>query len=255
MSNALSIFKREDLSVAATADAIALRDSALSVAALISQVVDDTSNAKACEAMRALKQVQTATEKARKDVKAPFLEACQQIDATAKEFVGEVVSELNRLSSASADWQTEQTRRMRDIQRKRDEENARLEKERLDELARIAAANAAGAITPEAAVVAAEKVNELATQEKLTLPPEPVRPRAEGQVVREEWDFEVVNPFDLVRAHPGCVKIEVRRSEVDALIQAKLRSGENPPKIAGLRVFLQTKVSVRQPRGGKVVDL
>jgi len=94
-----------------------------------------------------------------------------------------------------------------------------------------------------------------AAQETLTLPPAAERQKATGQTVRSEWEFEVVNPFDVFRSNPGLCKIEIRASEVKAVIASQLSAGITPPKIPGLRVFEVTKVSVRQTPAGKVVDV
>lgn len=287
MSNQLTVFSSSGLSIAPTVEAVTLRDQALERAALITVVDDEHSNALATAAMSALKLVLSATEKARKEAKQPFLDACRAVDSTAVEFVKEADAEFKRLGKAAADWQTEQTRKLQEIERKRQEEAARLERERQEELRRIeqerlakereaavaaaAAAKAAKSAEDKLAAEAlaeservriaheaelAKKVaEERAAQSALTLTPEPVRQLAAGQSAKEEWEFEVVNPFDLVRAHPGCVRIDVRKSEVDALIQSKLRAGENPPRIPGLRVFTTTKVNVRAPRFGKAIDV
>lgn len=287
MSNAIAVFRTDGLSIVPTPDATLLLSQALERAALVSVVDDEPSNAQACAAMSSLKLVLSATEKARKDAKQPFLDACRHVDSVAAQFVSEADSEFKRLQRASADWQTEQTRKLQEIERKRREEAERLERERLEEIRRIereriakereaavAAAAAASAAKSAEDKLAAEALaeservritheaeqakrvaEERAAQSALTLTPEPVRAKAEGQVVREVWEFEVVNPFDLVRAHPACVQLTVRKDEVNQLIQSKLRLGENPPRIPGLRVFTSTKVQVRAQRAGKVVDV
>lgn len=305
----LQIFQRSDLSVAVTPDAAELKRQALESAALISVVADDRSNAAACEAMKKLQLVKSATEKARKEIKQPVLDACRAIDAAAAAFVMEVEAESTRLARASADWQSEQTERMRAIERKRQEEADRLERERLAELRRIdeerlakereaavkaaqeaaaaraeaekaiaaaktKAAKAQAAARAESERLAAEARAEYerrclaaaaekakadaearAAQETLTLPLAAERQKATGQTVRSEWEFEVVNPFDVFRSNPGLCKIEIRASEVKAVIASQLSAGITPPKIPGLRIFEVTKVSVRQTPAGKVVDV
>ena len=62
--------------------------------------------------------------------------------------------------------------------------------------------------------------------------------RAEGQSVRQDWDFEVVDIWQLARMHPACVEVKARRSEILGL----LRTGHT---LAGIRAFLVVKSTTR----------
>jgi hypothetical protein len=65
-------------------------------------------------------------------------------------------------------------------------------------------------------------------------PPE----RAEGQSVRQDWDFEVTDVWLLARMHPGCVEVRPRRREIIDL----LRTGN---QLAGIRAFQVVRSTTR----------
>ena len=44
--------------------------------------------------------------------------------------------------------------------------------------------------------------------------------RSSGQRVVEDWDIQVVNPYELARLHPDCVKIEPLLTPIKAALNA-----------------------------------
>jgi hypothetical protein len=44
--------------------------------------------------------------------------------------------------------------------------------------------------------------------------------RASGQRVVEDWEIQVVNPYELARLHPDCVKIEPLLTPIKAALNA-----------------------------------
>lgn len=280
MSADLVLFHADLRAVKPTPEAERLKAEALECSALIGAVTDESTNAGAVEALKSLSKVIKAVESARKSVKEPFLEMGRRIDATAKAFVEDLAAEQSRISKESADWQTEQTRRMREIEEARAKEAARIERERQEELrkideARIAAEHAAQLkaqeearaarneqerIAAEArakveseriakeADAAAKRAEELTKQQVESLPPPALPTKAEGQIVREEWNFEVTDIWLLVRMHPGFVRVEVNRQEIKEAIARGARS------IQGLRIYHETKVSVRTGKE-KAIDV
>lgn len=100
------------------------------------------------------------------------------------------------------------------------------------------------------AEAASKRAAELACQDVQTLAPAATLQKAAGQVVKEEWEFDVSNIFELLRARPDLVKIEPRTAEIKAAIDMLAVSG--PPKIAGLNIRRAVKVSTRQIKGATV---
>ena len=102
----------------------------------------------------------------------------------------------------------------------------------------------------EAKAKAAELERSLANQQQelAALAPVPVAPRAAGQSAKAVWMHEVTDIWALARVHPGLVKIEPRKAEIAEVINAQAMSGQKP-QIAGLRIWEDVAVSVRQGKG------
>lgn len=77
--------------------------------------------------------------------------------------------------------------------------------------------------------------------------------KAMGQTVREDWDFEVTNIWDVVRTNPGLVEVTLRKRETRECIEALARTGAEP-RIPGLRITKKVKVGVRL-NAGKTLDV
>lgn len=280
-----ALIKIENMQVGLLSEAYALRDAALEAAALIGTVKTAQENDSATEAMKSVKRVMKQVEDARKAVKGPVWDLCTRIDATAKEFVADLASEELRLAKAVGNYQQEQLEIQRAAARKAAEEAARIERERMeaqrkieDEQRRVeaearakaaaemaAARNAADRAAAEArakaeqARIAAEaearqKIEaERAAQQLQAIPAAIVGNKAAGQVVREVWDFEVSNVWDLVRARPDLVSIEPRRREIGEAVALMAATGE--PKIPGLRIWKEVKAGVRLGAERKSIDV
>lgn len=267
----LEVFSRTGFSVSVTPAAESLKDQALESSALVARVTNDEENESAANALKRLKACTREVEKARKAIKEPFLDACRRIDAQAKEFSAELEEEERRVATLAADYATEQTRRMREIEAKRAEEAARIERERLEaerkireeqeaqaraakakadaeakaarnERERIAAAERAKAeqerIAKEAEAM--QKANsERAMQSLEASTPAPVTTKPEGVSARAVWDFEVTDVWTLARLHPGLVTVTPNRREILDVIASGVR------EIKGLRIFEKTQLTVR----------
>ena len=81
-----------------------------------------------------------------------------------------------------------------------------------------------------------------------TVPMVPVL--ADGQKVKAQWDYEVTNIFDFLRAHPGCCKVETRRTETMDLIN---RLGMRT--IPGLRVFEVHESQIAAAKPQKAINV
>ena len=237
--------------------------SALEKAALVSDVTNQAQLEYAAGAMRDLSAIISEVEKSRKAVKAPFLDWGKKIDTVAAKFVGDLKSNQLRVATQIGNYETEQR-----IIRERAEAAAQAERERIEREAREAQlaalrkqaeaeaeANrlaalaksakqkeAVEAIRAEAAVKAEADMKlaeERRVQESQSVAVAPVAERPKGIVIREDWDFEVVDMVKLVRARYDLVRVEPNRSAIKDALDAGVR------EIPGLRVFRKTGVSSR----------
>lgn len=92
-------------------------------------VTDSASCDLAQSRIKSLASIRTAVEKSRKDIKAPVIELGRRIDATATEFVAEVITEESRLSGLVADYVREEQRKAREAREAAERERQRIERE------------------------------------------------------------------------------------------------------------------------------
>jgi flagellar biosynthesis GTPase FlhF len=285
MPTGLELFCVDQDDVAIHAQAFVIRDEALAAGALIGLVTDAESNQAAVAAMKQVKQVLALAEETRQRIKAPVLDLARVIDARAKDYCRELVAELARLSLACADWQTEQLERVKAQERARQEELARIEREKQEALRKIeeeerrkaeearrkAAAEAAAARNEEEQKAAHERAKaeaerlakeaeakkkaeeERRAQEQMGVAPVTVPVRAEGQTSKPTWAWEVTDIWLLARMQPGLVNIAPRREQINEVIASMATAGE--PKIPGLRIWPEMKVGVRLGRQREAIDV
>jgi chemotaxis protein histidine kinase CheA len=267
------------------AEAIRLKEQALVGGALIGTVTDEASNAACVEAMKEIKRVLSLAEETRQRIKRPVLDLSRMIDCRAKDYCLELQEELHRLGRACADFQTAQLERVKAQERARQAELARIEREKQEALREIeeeerrkaeearrkAAAEAAAAKSEadrqaaferakaEAARLAAEAEarakaeEERRAQEQMSLGPAPVPVRADGQISKPVWSWEVTDIWTLARMQPGLVEITPRRQQINDVITSMSAAGE--PKIPGLRIWQEMKVGVRVGRQKEAIDV
>lgn len=205
MSSALLVLDRELFTVTYDAAAKKLREAAMMLAVEIESVTDPESQAKAVEAQRALADLQKTIEDDRKAVKAPVLDFGRAIDRAASDFLANVQAEATRISRIIGNFQAIERAKAQAALDAQKAELTRLERERAAELAK--------AQTFEQREIVQERFAQevQATQEaaKAVTPP-----RVEGQIVKEEWEFEVTDARELSRLHPTLVNIEPRKSAI-----------------------------------------
>lgn len=246
------------LSITFSKEADALKVEALAISALIGKVTNAAENEQAVKAQAALHSIISGVEKARKEAKAPVNEFGKRIDAVAAKFVDdELKPEELRIMRLVSDFAQLEQAKLRAAEQVRIREEQRIEAERQSELARIAAEEAgrnqklqeaereaqrlaamatsvAEKAKAEALRVEVEKQRALAAaqshealdavnahfDEKAAAMPTLTAPiRAEGQIVRQDWDVVVSDIWLLAKAHPTCVKIEPRISEIKELLR------------------------------------
>lgn len=226
----MNLITRDDaaLSVSFTPDADELRESALSVAALIGRVSTPEEQAEAVAAQQQIKGLLKLCEDSRKQAKEPVLEFGRKIDTVAKRYRTELDEELTRLMKLCGDYQTLQEAKARAAEAARLKELNEIERQKQEQLAKAESHEEM------------ERIHEKACDAAAALPiVEPIR--ASGQVVSHEWEVTVQDIHLLARVHPNCVKIEPRMSEIKALLNSGVR-------VSGVKAEKVTKSSVRVPR-------
>jgi len=207
-----SNFDAPDPTFDINAAGFAARKDALELTASIVAVTDDTSLAECVAAASLARELIDACAAAHKEAKAPLAVAVKRLDGIKSAYADALDVERNRLNALASAYMTEKTARER--------------KEREADAARIAQETAAAAESGDT-----DKLRELA-QERNRLE---VKPVASGALVRESWDYEVLDIAALAKTFPLLVKVEPRR----ALILGAIANGEGLP---GLRIFQVAKV-------------
>jgi hypothetical protein len=230
--NEQALITRDDarLSASFTPAALALRNAALEVAALIGRVNDAETQEQAVQVQAEITRLLGHAEKARKACKEPVLEFGRRIDDAAKAFVSELKSEQLRLATLVGDFQQVELARVRAENQARNTALTQLEREKAAEISK--------AVTHEEIDAIQARFNAQAESMPLAQPI-----KAQGQKVSEVWEIQVTDIWLLARAHPGCVSIEPRVSEIKGLLDAGV-------KVAGVtakRVIKSSTTAARQP--------
>jgi len=239
-------FNAKGLIATVEADAFAQRTAAVEFAVAITEVTNRTEEQVAIEALRGLKGLLKSIEGVRVELKAPILSAGTSIDTTAKTFTAPMVIEANRLQGLLNEFAMAGVVEARKLEEERKKELQRIERERLAAEAEIrkqaaiaakAANNPVEAIQIQAHAEAKVEAANVAAEAAVVAPVLAAKP-AEASI-QQPWTFEVLDVTALLAARPELVKVEVKRAEVLSELRAGVR------ELAGLRIFQETKVSVR----------
>lgn len=234
-----ALIRRDDanLRIDFTEAALALKANALEAAALIGKVDSPETQIPAVAAQTQLWTFIGLCEKARRAAKEAPLEFGRRIDQTHKEFVQEVKDEYLRLSEAITSFQQLEAARVRAEQQAANDRLLEIERERARELQQAKSHEQMEAIQEK-----------FAKRAEAEAPAAPITPaRAPGQRVTEDWEITVVDIWLLAKAHPGCVKIEARLSEIKSLLDAGV-------KVAGVLAKRAIKAGVA-PKTPKAIDV
>lgn len=230
--SALIVRNDAQLSIAFTEEANALKETALTAAALIGKVTNANEQAEAVTAQREIQQVLSQVEKARRACKEPVLEYGRKIDDAAKRFKEDLDAEMLRISRMVGDFQQLEQAKERAALAARNEELSRLEREK--------AAAVAQAKSHEQLDAIAEHFDR-----KAQAMPVVTAARVEGQIVRQDYEVEITDIWLLARLHPTCVEIKPRLSEIKELLKtgAKLSGVKATPIVKST-----VRVNGRQPQ-------
>jgi hypothetical protein len=206
--NALILYSGELPAISISADAIALKDGALSSSALVAKVSNESEQAVAVAAQIELKKVATLFEDARVEITAPLLKAQREIKAKVDVHKAELTEELNRVSRLVGDFQQLELAKIRAAEAAKQAELTRIEQEREAALAKANSFEERAAIQERAEMKVAE------AQQPVFVP----AARAAGQRVSEEWEIESVDVHRLYKSYPNCLDLKPRLSEIKILL-------------------------------------
>lgn len=218
-----------------------LKQEALEAAALIGKVSNADEQALAVIAQRALTEILNTAEKARKACKEPVLGFGKRIDDTAKTFVSELMEEQTRIAALIGSFQQLELAKARASQAAENKRLTDLERERQKE--------ASQAQSHEELESVHAKFDTRARDESVTVAPA----RVAGQMVKEDWDFEVLDELALVRwaiatGNTGCIKIEAKRTEIKACLKTGI-------KIPGVKAWPIVSATVRGGQNQKALNI
>lgn len=255
----LMVLDNAALQVSLTPKAEELKVAALESSALVGKVDNAKQQEIAVAAQSELDSVIRLTEKARKQIKQPVIELGRKIDTQAESFIKELTEERGRVTMLIANFQAAEIARVRAAEVAARLEAERIERERQAEMRRIQEAQEAerrnlkeqemealrqaqsarneqeriearrlqaeldrqrelsSASNLEAMDAVHERFN--AQSEVLSAKPVAAAAKAEGQVVRQDWEIAVTDPFRLAKFHPQCVTITAKVGEIKQLLQ------------------------------------
>lgn len=110
-------------------EALGKREAILDTVALFGRVTDAESLAIATNHTRGIKELIKLAEESREAAKKPFWDAGKAIDAAAREFVAELLSELSRIDLEIRDFRTKEAQRIAQEQARIREEQERIARE------------------------------------------------------------------------------------------------------------------------------
>ena len=227
MTTSLILLRNDaSLGISVTPEALAAKETALENASMVQVVCDAPSQEMAVAAQAEVHRLILACEKSRKDVKAPVLDYGRTIDGAAADFSDVLRKEEFRLSKLIGDFQALEAARVRSEEMARNQKLTQIEREREAELAKVKSHEER------------ETIQQRYSEAAQAVPIPPPAAKAEGQVVRPGFEFEVVDIHTLYRHHPHLVKLEPRRSEI---IEA-LKGGV---QIQGIKSWPVVKSGVR----------
>lgn len=190
-----ALILRDDARLCAsyTEHALALREEALSIGALVGKVSNDLENNEAAAAMTAIRTIKRDAEVARKAAKEPVLDFGRRIDAAAKDYLAPLDAEEIRLANLIGDFKALELARQRAAESAAKAELTRIEREREAALAQAKSEEQRNEII------------ERAHQEVQAAKPEIVVSKPKGQIVKEVWEVQHIDQWTLAKAHPELV--------------------------------------------------
>ena len=242
----------------------------------VTTVADEFTQSMAIDAVKRLRDLESAVEFSRKDVKAPVLDIGRRIDSKAATALAGVPEERNRISRLLTVYAVEQERKAVEAERARKAELDRLERDRREreeserkrqaEIAHIAQEEQAAKDAADSAFTAEEFATATASvaaasvkreehesasaadrqaiinseAERLKLQTTVAVSKPRGLMVKTVWKFEVTDIHQVYLHSPSLVRLEVNAREINNVISSGGR------EIAGLRIWSEEIAEVRR---------
>jgi hypothetical protein len=228
--------------VAISPDAYERRDITIAAATVIRSVASNAESAEATFALTKLANLRLEVERARKAVKEPVLAVGRKIDEAARDFIGEVVSEEQRLKSMIEAHAADVARRRAELEAA--ERRAAQEALRAKEEADRAAASAAdsGKLKDVVAAKQAAQIREETLSARVDAADATSDAKA-PDAVTWQWDFVVEEPLVLARIAPELVTIQPQRAEILRELKERAASNHSAAEawalLRGIRAFLK----------------
>ena len=243
----------QGVSLDISADALLLKNQALTDAASITAVNDGDSQQIATNVLSTIKLILKQLETSRTDIKRPVLDLGKMIDDKAKVFAKELDQEASRLHELIQSHYREEkrkadeARRMQEMleakRRAKAEAEARAleeERRRIEQAALKATSETEAArLDEEARQKAAQAEAAQAKAETVTAQVIKAPEKAEKMTVRKVWKHRVTNIQQLLQARPEFVSLEPRT----AAINAEIRGGNH--SIPGLEIWEEDDITIR----------
>lgn len=246
MSEQFKPVKLESVRIELQTIAIEQKTHALAASQKITVVSDGRTEVEAVNTAGIIKGLIKQMENSRKSAKEPFLRLGQTIDTQAKQYTDELNLELARLNRLIADHQTakfkaaeEERRRVEFEQRAAREAEQKRIAELQAEIERNKEAENKAKLEELNRQLQKEQIKAEIRQEEETPVAPTEKPKVAGASVSFTYDFEVEDIHALYKAHPQCVKMEVKKLAVQDLIKSGIK------EIPGVRVFETTKVATK----------
>jgi hypothetical protein len=220
-----------------TETANALKATALELSGIIGKVGNDYENSQAVTAQIEIRRILKLVEAARAEAKRPLIDLGKTIEVASKAFIADLKDEEFRLARLVGDYQQVLQAQSRAAQI--------VEAKRLQGIEDARQAELAKCQTHEQLDAVNEKHDTIAQQS--TPEPRPI-PKAEGQVVTNDVEFEVFDIALLAKAHWNLVTVEPKRGEIKTLLK-------NGIKLAGVRSWPVTRATVRVPAGPEAIEI
>lgn len=232
------------------ADALSEQQTALAELGEVTQVTCPGEQDKAVRRARKAKILVQEAEKSRRSILKPIEGLVDRINLIAKGYKAKLELEINRVNMMCTQFQKEEDERIAMIERSRQAEIDRLERERIENERRLREAQEeAAAAKPddrEAQAMAELREQEAkeaieanaAKQDVAIRQPEPERQRASGQVVQDVVLYEITDLHALYAARPDLVRLEENKSAIRAILSKDL-------VLPGVRIWVEKRVGVR----------
>lgn len=227
-------------------------EKAIAIAADVKLVNSEATQGNAITAIQSLDNAMRFLEKSREEVKKPFWDTGKEIDRLAKEAKAPLETEANRVRRLVSEFQRAEADRVRQ-EEMRQQALIRAEQAKIDELERqrieaerkaaeLKSKPARDRVAAEAARLEDEKTRlELAAS--MTPPVTVVMPAViSGAKAKTKYRVEIMDINALYKAHPNCVKLEPKLSEINNLVEMGMRN------IPGVKLTEELAIETRSPK-------